>query len=80
MKAKCKTGCNLLSTNSWSNLKDTIIINFVNKWTYIDFKQKENILKIYTTRGNIEITFTSDIPKLEYNNEKENQVVFKILQ
>lgn len=77
MKAKCKTGCNLLSSNNWSNLKDTLIVNFVNKWTYIDFKQKENILKIYTTRGNIEITFA---PKLEYINETENQVVFKILQ
>lgn len=85
MKAKVKKREDLLlmkgASNNWSKLKDEIIINFLDKNTYIDFKAfpKENILKIYTTRGNVEIVFTSEFPKtVEEESYTKDQLILRI--
>ncbi len=83
MKAKIKSGEEILfsggCSNEWNNLKDNMIINFINKYTYISFKQVKNHLLIDTTEGEVDIIFTSEIPKLEFGNFCKDQLVLKIL-
>lgn len=83
MKAKIKSGHDLLFTqgasNDWSDLRNTMIVNFMDKYTYIDFKQKKNHLLIETEQGIVDIVFTGEIPKLEFNNYCKDQVVLNIL-
>ena len=83
MKAKVKLGDHILFTkgcsNKWDNLKDKMIINFSNKNTYINFKQKDNRLLIETTKGLVDIVFTGEVPKLVFDHFEKDQLVFTIL-
>jgi hypothetical protein len=82
MKAKVKSGDHLLFTkgysNKWDNLKDKMIINFLNKNTYINFKQKDNHLFIETTEGMVDIVFTGEIPELTFDHFEKEQLVLNI--
>lgn len=82
MKAKIKAGGEMLFTigcsNDWSNLKDTMIINFTDKYTYKSFKQKGRQLLIETTDEEVVIIFPGDIPVLEFESFCKDQLVLKI--
>lgn len=82
MKAKIKTGHNILFTqgcsNDWSDIEDKMIINFLNKYTYNSFKQVKNHLLIDTTEGEVDIVFTGDVPVLEFRNFCKDQLVLDI--
>lgn len=84
MKAKTKSGITLLFTkgasNDWSDLKDEMIINFMNKNTYIGFHQTHNHLEIFTVDGNIDIVFTGEVPILEFDHYEKDQLVLKIIK
>lgn len=82
MKAKIKKGQDLLYTkghsNNWNDLNNEMIINFINKYTYLTFKQINNHLIIETTEGNIDIVFTGEVPKLAFDHFEKDQLVLKI--
>jgi hypothetical protein len=83
MKAKIKKGHSLLFTegysNKWDNIDKTMIINFMNKYTYNSFKQVKNHLLIDTTEGCVDIVFTGEVPKLEFNNFEKDQLVLRTI-
>jgi hypothetical protein len=83
MKAKIKSGHNLLfsegTSNDWSELKDRMIINFMDKWRYSHFRQWKNHLFIFTLDGTVDIVFTGDIPVLEFDFNEKDQLVFNII-
>ncbi len=83
MKAKIKTGGNLLfsegCSNKWDKITDCMIINFMNKYTYNSFKQVKNHLFIDSTEGEIDIVFTGEVPKLEFDNFCKDQLVLKVV-
>ena len=82
MKAKIKTGENLLfsegASNNWNDLKDEIIINFMNRYTFDSFRQTKNYLEIFTTEGNIKIVFSGEVPILEFGHYEKDQLILKI--
>jgi len=82
MKAKVKSGGELLFTsgysNSWNSLKGDMIINFRDKYTYVSFKQKKNHLYIQTTAGEVDIVFCGEVPKLTFDSFCKDQLVLKI--
>lgn len=86
MKAKIKHGATLLfnegASNDWSNLKDVMIINFNDKYTYESFKlTKDGRLFIKVTNGDyIKIVFPGEVPKLEFESYCKDQLVLKILK
>lgn len=81
MKAKIKSGSQILfsegRSNKWDEMTDYMIINFMNKYTYNSFKQVKNHLLIDTTEGEVDIVFTSEAPKLEFQNYCKDQLVLK---
>ena len=83
MRAKIKSGGHLLYTsgfsNDWTNLKDIMIINFVDRWTYQSFKQVRNHLIIKTTEGEVDIVFTGETPELEFQIYDKEQLILTIL-
>ena len=81
MKAKIKEGKELIFINGTylKDIKDNIIINFNNRYTYIDFKQYKNHLLINTTEGKIDIVFAGEVPKLVFNNYEKDQLVLNIV-
>jgi len=83
MKAKIRSGDKILysegCSNKWDKIDDCMIINFMNKYTYISFKQVKNHLFIDTTEGEIDIVFTSEIPKLEFYRYNKEQLVLKVI-
>ena len=83
MKAKIKTGTDILfsqgCSNDWSDIKDIMIINFMNKYSYISFKQIKNHLIINSTEGEIDIVFTGEVPTLEFQSFCKDQLILKIL-
>ena len=82
MKAKIKQGHDLLfkqgASNDWSKLKDRMIINFIDKWTFLSFKQKRNHLLIHTTGGLVDIVFTGEPPRLTFEYYDKNQLILSI--
>lgn len=58
--------------------KYILIINFKNKYTFIDFTQKGNHLLIDTEEGEIDLVFTGEIPVLEYDTFCKDQLILKI--
>lgn len=82
MKAKIKKGSQILYSegfsNKWDKLSDCMIINFKNKYVYNFFKQETNRLLIDTIEGEIEIVFTGDTPKLEFDNFDKDQLVLRV--
>jgi hypothetical protein len=56
-----------------------MIINFNNKDTYNSFKQVKNHLFIDTTEGEIDIVFSGEVPKLEFDNFCKDQLVLKVV-
>ena len=83
MKAKIKSGNQILFSegysNKWDKITDNMIINFMNKYTYNSFKQVKNHLFIDTTEGEINIVFTGEVPKLEFDNFYKDQLVLKVV-
>lgn len=83
MKAKIKSGNQILFSegysNKWDKITDCMIINFMNKYTYNSFKQVKNHLFIDTTEGEIDIVFTGEVPKLEFDNFCKDQLVLKVV-
>ena len=82
-KAKVKSGQHLLFTqgfsNKWSDIKDKMIVNLIDKYTYLSFSQKKNHLFIETTLGKIDIVFTGEPPKLEFESYCKDQLILKII-
>ncbi len=82
MKAKVKSGHKHLfikgASCNWNDIKDVMIVNFTYKGTYIGFKQKKNHLLINTTEGEIDIVFTGEVPKLEFDHYCKDQVIFYV--
>jgi len=82
MKAKVKTGHELLfmngKSNNWNPIKDYMVINFNSRWTFTEFKQKRNHLVIETTDGDIDIVFTGETPKLTFSHYEKDQLVLKV--
>jgi hypothetical protein len=81
MKAKIKTGDELLFSegNNWNNINDSMIINFMNRYTYNSFKMVKNHLIIDTTEGDVDIVFTGEIPELEFESFCKDQLVLKVI-
>ena len=81
MKAKIKQGKELIFIEGTylEDIKDNIIINFNNRYTYLEFKQYKNHLFIATTEGRIDIVFTGEVPKLVFNNYEKDQLVLDII-
>jgi hypothetical protein len=79
MKIKIRKGVNLLSTylNRFDN---ELIINFKNKYTYNDFKQEKNHLKINTIEGIIDFVFTGEIPIIKLDYYEKDQLVLKVIK
>lgn len=73
MKMKTKTkiikGKDLLfmegCSNDWDN-QSSMIINFKDKYTYKSFIQQDNVLTVITSKGDIVVKLSGDIPQLEY--------------
>lgn len=61
------------------NIKDDIIINFNNRYTYITFTQYKNHLLINTTEGKIDIVFTGEVPVLVFDNYEKDQLVLNVI-
>ena len=84
MKAKVKKGSQFLFTsgasNDWSDLKGVMIVNFNNKYTFLDFKQSKNHLLINTTEGEIDIVFTGETPRVLLENYCKDQLVFNLVK
>ena len=82
MKAKIKSGGQILfslgCSNSWDRITDCMVINFLNKYTYISFKQTKNHLHINTTEGEVDIVFTRETPVLELESFEKDQLVLKV--
>ena len=83
MKAKIKSGHDILFTlgvsNEWKDIGKEMNINFKWKYTYIGFKQYKNHLLIDTTDGQVDIVFTSIIPKLEFYSFCKDQLTLKVV-
>ncbi len=81
MKAKIKSGGELLFTagcsNDWRSLKEDMIINFRDKYTYVSFKQKRNHLYIKTTDGEVDIVFCGEVPKLVFDSFCKDQLILR---
>lgn len=82
MKCKVKKGQQLLFMAGcrFYGLIDTLIINFNNRYTFESFTQKRNHLLIKTTEGEIDIVFTGETPKLQFDNFCKDQLVLKIIK
>ncbi len=80
MKAEIKSGHNLLfikgCSNSWSNLIDTMIVNFNERWSFIGFIQIKDHLLIETKYGKLDIVFTPWVPILKFDHQEKDQVIF----
>lgn len=59
--------------------KNELMVNIYNRWTYKSFKQHKNQLVIETTEGTIIGVFTGDIPKLEFQYQNKDQLVFYVV-
>lgn len=79
MKANIKTGFKSLTSKKWNDIKEAMIINFTDKNTYISFTQKRNHLLIDTTEGEIDIVFSGDIPKLNFESFCKDQLILKVI-
>ncbi len=83
MRAKIKKGQEFLFTkgysNNWNNLSNDMIINFISKYTYLSFTQINNHLIIETTEGQVDIVFTGEVPKLEFDHFEKDQLVLRII-
>ena len=80
MKAKINSGhsCLFVAGCHFDNIKDTMIINFMDKGTYKGFVQKKNHLLIDTTQGEVDIVFTGEAPVLEFRDYCKDQVVLLV--
>ena len=83
MKAKIKSGGEHLFTmgesNKWNNINDIMIINFIDKYTFVSFKQVKNHLIIELNDGNVDIVFTGETPMLKFSNYCKDQLVLDII-
>ena len=83
MKLKIKHGRELVFSpdNSFELVvyKNELMVNLNNRWTYKSFKQHKNQLVIETTEGTIIGVFTGDIPKLEFQYQNKDQLVFYVV-
>jgi len=84
MSAKIKSGAHLLypilKDNTVYFENDTMIINFYDRYTYQSFAQKYNHLIIDTTDGLIDIVFTGETPKLEFESFCKDQLILKVVK
>jgi len=82
INAKIRKGHEILfskgHSNDWKNLQKDIIINFKDRYTYKSFKQVGNHLLIDTTEGKVDIVFTGEVPKLEFDIFEKDQLILKI--
>ena len=83
MKLKIKHGRELVFSPDGSFelvvYKNELMVNLDNRWTYKSFKQHKNQLVIETTEGTIIGVFTGDIPKLEFQYQNKDQLVFYVV-
>lgn len=80
MKAKIKKGSEILfQIGNLNNIKDVVIINFMHRYTYISFKQKNNHLLINTTEGEVDIVFTGQAPVLKFESFCKDQLILTVV-
>jgi hypothetical protein len=83
MKLKIKHGRELVfSTDNSFELvvyKNELMVNLNNRWTYKSFEQHKNQLVIETTQGTIVGIFTGEVPKLEFQYQEKDQLVFYVI-
>lgn len=83
MKLKIKHGRELVFSPDGSFelvvYKNELMVNLNNRWTYKSFKQHKNQLVIETTEGTIVGVFTGDVPKLEFQYQEKDQLVFYVV-
>ena len=83
MKLKIKHGRELVFSPDGSFelvvYKNELMVNLDNRWTYKSFKQHKNQLVIETTEGTIIGVFTGDVPKLEFQYQNKDQLVFYVV-
>jgi len=79
MKAKTKTGDNLLDVNKW-DFDNKMMINFKAKGTFDGFYQDENHLMICTLWARpIDIVFTGETPTLAFESYDKDQLILKVI-
>lgn len=78
--AKIKKGKDLLFVDGMSlrKMEDTMIINFMDKYTFKSFTQKKNHLIINTTQGEVDLVFTGYTPTLEFECFEKDQLILKL--
>lgn len=81
MKAKVKSGHAILfMPERQFVITAVMIINFMNKYTYKSFCQRGNHLLIDSTEGEVDIVFTGETPKLEFESFCKDQLILKIVK
>jgi len=75
MKLKIKKGIELLTSHYESD--NTIIINLVDRWTFLKFKQKGNHLIILTSYGDLDFVFTGETPNIEFESYTKDQIILR---
>lgn len=78
MRAKVKSGKELLCVNDWTKLHRQMVINFADKNTYQSFRQTGNRLKIQTTDGIIDIVFTGAVPVATFYQFEKDQLILNL--
>lgn len=81
MKIKVKSGAEHLDSITLSKrCGNHLIVNLKEKWKYIDYKQKKNHLVIQVEDGFIDIVFIGEIPRVEFEQEEKDQLIFKVIE
>ena len=79
MNFRIKKGKELISDEELFIYKNELIINFWERYSYIDFKQHKNHLIINTSGGELDVVFTGEIMKLEFSSYCKYQLVLKVV-
>lgn len=79
MNFRIKKGKELISDEELFIYKNELIINFWERYSYIDFKQYKNHLIINTSGGELDVVFTGEIVKLELSSYCKYQLVLKVV-
>ena len=79
MNFRIKKGKELISDEELFIYKNELIINFWERYSYIDFKQYKNHLIINTSEGELDVAFTGEIVKLEFSSYCKDQLVLKVV-
>jgi hypothetical protein len=60
--------------------KGKMILNLIDRWSYEGFSMRGNRMFIHTINGEIELRFTGEPPKVEFDHQEKDQLVFSVLK